>query len=342
METEIRRQEFNKMSSIKIGIQLTKNPEKYKYSLSVLKSEVITTNGLEFIHIPTDEDLIKIIPELDILTTYHIKETSFANATNQLKWIHFGVAGLEYSLFPDILKSKTIITNASGVHAGPVSEFVMGMILYFTKQFGGCEKFRNDTEWTQWELARQTIQLKGKTIGIIGFGSLGKAIAKKAKAFDMKVIATRRLQKKVENKKTVDELIPFSMLSHLLKNSDFVVVACPLTPLTKNMINKRELYQMKSSAYIINIARGEIINEAALIGALKSNTIAGAALDVFKKEPLPKESPLFALDNVFLSPHISGNFPEYQHDVMVQFADNLNRYIAGKYLKNRVCKKRLY
>jgi phosphoglycerate dehydrogenase-like enzyme len=218
----------------------------------------------------------------------------------------------------------------------------MGMILYFTKQFGGCEKFRNDTEWTQWELARQTIQLKGKTIGIIGFGSLGKAIAKKAKAFDMKVIATRRLQKKVENKKTVDELIPFSMLSHLLKNSDFVVVACPLTPLTKNMINKRELYQMKSSAYIINIARGEIINEAALIYALKSNTIAGAALDVFKKEPLPKESPFFALDNVFLSPHISGNFPEYQHDVMVQFADNLNRYIAGKDLKNRVCKKRLY
>jgi len=330
------------MSSIKIGIQLTKNPEKYKYLLSVLKSEVITTNGLEYIHIPTDEDLIKIIPELDILTTYHIKETSFANATNQLKWIHFGVAGLEYSLFPDILKSKTIITNASGVHAGPVSEFVMGMILYFTKQFGGCEKFRNDTEWTQWELARQTIQLKGKTIGIIGFGSLGKAIAKKAKAFDMKVIATRRLQKKVENKKTVDELIPFSMLSHLLKNSDFVVVACPLTPLTKNMINKRELYQMKSSAYIINIARGEIINEAALIDALKSNTIAGAALDVFEKEPLPKESPLFALDNVFLSPHISGNFPEYQHDVMVQFADNLNRYLVGKDLKNRVCKKRLY
>ena len=330
------------MSSLKVGIQLTQNPEKYKYLLSVLKSELHTTSGLEFVHIPTDEKLTKMIPELDILTTYHIKETSFANATAQLKWIHFGIAGLEHSLFPDILKSKTIITNASGVHAGPVSEFVMSAILYFAKRFKDCQKFMQTKNWTQWQVAKQMVQLKGKTIGIIGFGSLGKAIAKKAKAFDMKVIATRRLQKKVEHKKTVDELIPVSNLSHLLKNSDFVVIACPLTPVTKNMIGKRELSEMKSTAFIINIARGEIINEAALINALQNKTLAGAALDVFEKEPLPKESPLFALDNVFLSPHISGNFPEYQHDVMVQFADNLNRYWAGKDLKNRVCKKRLY
>jgi len=330
------------MSSLKVGIQLTQNPEKYKYLLSVLKSELHTTSGLEFVHITTDEKLTKMIPELDILTTYHIKETLFSNAIAQLKWIHFGVAGLEHSLFPKLLKSKTTITNASGVHAGPVSEFVMSTILYFSKQFKGCQKFMQTKNWTQWQVAKQMVQLKGKTIGIIGFGSLGKAIAKKAKAFDMKVIATRRLQKKVEHKKTVDELIPISNLSHLLKNSDFIVVACPLTPLTRGMIGKKELSQMKSSAIIINIARGEIINEAALINALQNKTLAGAALDVFEKEPLPKESPLFALDNVFLSPHISGNFPEYQQDVMVQFADNLNRYWAGKDLKNRVCKKRLY
>ena len=330
------------MSSLKVGIQLTQNPEKYKYLLSALKSKLHTTSGLEFVHIPTDEKLTKVIPELDILTTYHIKETSFPNAIAQLKWIHFGVAGLEHSLFPKLLKSKTTITNASGVHAGPISEFVISTILYFAKQFKDCQKFMQTENWTQWQVAKQMIQLKGKTIGIIGFGSLGKAIAKKAKAFDMKVIATRRLQKKVEHKKTVDELIPVSNLSHLLKNSDFVIIACPLTPVTKNMIGKRELSEMKSTAFIINIARGEIINEAALINALQNKTLAGAALDVFEKEPLPKESPLFALDNVFLSPHISGNFPEYQHDVMVQFAYNLNRYLAGKDLKNRVCKKRLY
>ena len=330
------------MTNFKIGIQLTENLEKYKTLLSILKSELRSTDELKFIHIPTGEELNDILPELDILTTYNIKETSFTRATDRLKWIHFGVAGLENSLFPEILKSKTIITNASGVHAGPVSEFVMSAILYFAKRVKDCHEFMQTTNWTQWEVAKQMVQLKGKTIGIIGFGSLGMAIAKKAKAFDMKVIATRRLQKKVEHKKTVDELIPVSNLSHLLKNSDFVVIACPLTPVTKNMIGKRELSEMKSTAFIINIARGEIINEAALINALQNKTLAGAALDVFEKEPLPKESPLFALDNVFLSPHISGNFPEYQHDVMVQFADNLNRYLAGKDLKNRVCKKRLY
>ena len=330
------------MTNLTIGIQLTKNPEKYKYLLSVLKSELDTTSALEIIYIPTDEELTKIIPKLDVLTTYHIKETSFTRATDRLKWIHFGLAGLENSLFPEILKSKTIITNASGVHAGPVSEFVMSAILYFAKRVKDCHEFMQTTNWTQWEVAKQMVQLKGKTIGIIGFGSLGKAIAKKAKAFEMNIIATRRLQKKVENKKTVDELIPLSRLSHLFKNSDFVVIACPLTPLTKGLIGKRELSQMKTSAFIINIARGEIINEAALITALKTKSIAGAALDVFEKEPLPKENPLFALDNVFLSPHISGNFPEYQHDVVVQFADNLNRYMAGKDLINRVCKKRMY
>ena len=330
------------MTNLTIGIQLTKNPEKYKTLLSVLKSELISTDELEFIHIPTDEELTMIIPELDILTTYHIKEPAFACANGELKWIHFGVAGLEHNLFPGILKSKTIITNASGVHAGPVSEFVLSTMLYFAKRFNDCHEFMQTKNWTQWEVAKQMVQLKGKTIGIIGFGSLGKAIAKKAKAFDMKVIATRRLQKKVEHKKTVDELIPISQLKHLLKNSDFVVIACPLTPLTRGMIGERELSQMKPSSFIINIARGEIINEAALIKALQNKTIAGAALDVFEKEPLPKESPLFTLDNVFLSPHISGNFPEYQHDVVLQFAENLNRYLAGKELKNRVCKKRLY
>ena len=191
-------------------------------------------------------------------------------------------------------------------------------------------------------MARKTIQLKSKTIGIIGFGQIGKAIAKKVKAFDMHVIATKRLQKKVETKKFVDELIPFSEINRLLKESDYVVIACPLTPLTKGMISTVQLKKMKPSSFIINIARGAIIDELALIHALQSKKIAGAGLDVFKNEPLEKSNPLFDMDNVFLSPHISGNFPEYQEDVIVQFAENLDRYFSGKALKNRVCKKRQY
>jgi phosphoglycerate dehydrogenase-like enzyme len=127
-----------------------------------------------------------------------------------------------------------------------------------------------------------------------------------------------------------------------LSESDYVVIACPLTPLTMGMISTNELAKMKSSSFIINIARGAIIDESALINSLQQKQISGAGLDVFSTEPLNKNNPLFELDNVFLSPHISGNFPEYQKDVVIQFTDNLNRFIAGKNLKNRICKKRLY
>jgi phosphoglycerate dehydrogenase-like enzyme len=330
------------MANYKIGIQLTKNKAKYEYLLNLLNSNLNVKKGLEFVYISDDLDLKNKISQLDILTTYGISENLFLHASDQLKWIHFGAAGIDQSLFPSILKSRTIITNASGIHSGPVSEFAIGMILYLSKQFRGCENFKNNAEWTQWELARQTIQLNGKTVGIIGFGKIAKAIAKKAKAFDMKVIATRRLQKKVENKKIVDELIPLTDLDYLLRKSDYVVIACPLTPLTDGMIGNKELAKMRSSAFIINIARGPIIDEKALIEVLKNQKIMGAGLDVFSIEPLDKESPLFGLDNVFLSPHISGNFPEYQEDVVLQFSDNLNRYLSGQNLKNRVCKKRLY
>ena len=327
---------------MKVGLQITKNTPKYSKLLVELKKNLQIEDIVDFIHIPDNKSLRNIIPRLDILVTYNLSEELFSFASEKLKWIHFGSAGIEKSLFPSILKSKTIITNASGIHAGPVSEFAMGMILYLSKHFSACEKFKVDKEWTQWELARKTIQLQGKTAGIIGFGDIGKAIAKKCKAFDMHVIATRRLQKKVESKKIVDKIIPLADIDYLYKHADYIIVACPLTPKTKGMIGKSELEKMKSSAFIINISRGAVLDEPQLVNALSTGQIAGAGLDVFSIEPLDKSCPLFNLENVFLSPHISGNFPEYQKDVVIQFADNLNRYVKGKTLKNRVCKKRLY
>ena len=327
---------------MRIGLQLTNNTKKYKKLLNILKSNLNEDINIKFTHIPDNQYLIDNISNIDVLTTYSISEKIFSYATEKLKWIHFGAAGIEKSLSPSILKSKTIITNASGIHSNPVSEFVLGMILYLSKNFNGCEKFKINKIWSQWELAKTTIQLKKKTIGIIGFGNIGKAVAKKCKAFDMKVIATRRLQKNVESKKNVDKLIPISELNYLLRKSDFIVIACPLTPTTKRLISKDQLNKMKSTAFLINIARGPIIDQNELINALKTKKIAGAAIDVFENEPLNISNPLFKIDNVFLSPHISGNFPEYQTDVVLQFADNLNRFINGKILKNRVCKKRLY
>ena len=327
---------------IQVGLHLTKNNTKYIELKNRLISQLDNPKKLNFIHLSSENDIKTHIHKLDILHCYEIKSDFFSHASPNLKWIQIGAAGIEKSLLDAVLKSKVMITNASGIHASPVSEYVISSMLFFSKMFRDFEVFKNTKKWTQWDIAKKIVELNGQTIGIIGYGSIGKDIAKKAKAFGMNVIATRRLQKKVESNKFVDQLIPTSDLKVLLKNSDYVVISCPLTPLTTNLISLKELKLMKENAIIINIARGQIINQDDLINALENKIISGAALDVFAKEPLEESSKLFDLDNVIISPHISGNYPNYQKDMVDQFADNLNRFILGKALKNRVCKKRLY
>ena len=327
---------------MKIGLQITKNDLKYEKLLSTLKNNLSIKRKIEFIHIKDDTDLSKTIDELNILVCYHIEKEIFIKATNMLQWIHCGTAGVEHIMYPEIIKSKVIITNARGIHATPIAEYVLGVMLYLAKQFDSCQDFKNTKNWNQWSIVKNIIQLKGKTIGIIGFGSLGKEIARLAKSFGMKVNAIRRLQKKIETKKIVDRLMPMKYKKEIFCNSDFVVVACPLTPLTRNMIGANEFKMMSNESFFINISRGGIVDESALLVALETNQISGAALDVFNQQPLNLKHKLFTLKNVFLSPHISGNFPEYQNDMIVQFAHNLTRYVEGKGLRNRVCKKRLY
>jgi len=327
---------------LKVGLHLTKNNDKYIELTNRLINQLDNPKEFNFVQLSSEDDIKTHINQLNILHCYEIKSDFFNGVSPDLKWIQIGAAGIEKSLFQEVLKSKVIVTNASGIHADPVSEYVMSAILYFSKMFNDFEVFKNTKKWTQWDIAKKIIELKGKTIGIIGYGSIGKAIAKKAKVFGMDVIATRRLQKKIESNKFVDQLIPTSDLKILLDNSDYVVISCPLTPLTTNLISSKELKQMKQSTIIINIARGQIINQDDLIHALENNIIGGAALDVFAKEPLEESSKLFDLDNTLISPHISGNYQNYQKDMIDLFADNLNRFVLGKALKNRVCKKRLY
>ena len=323
------------------GVELTSNPKKFNLLLDRLKSNLKPPNLYNFIFIKNNRELNNEISNLDILLCYEISNKIFNSRSNKLRWIHFGNSGIEKSLFPSIINSKVILSNSKGIHSKPVSEFVFGLILNDAKLFSDCNKFKQNKVWTQWDLAKQIIQLHGSTIGIIGYGNIGKEIARKAKVFGMNIIATRRLQKTISTNKYI-KLIPTNMIDVLMEESDYIVVSCPLTPKTKKMINKDLLYQMKESAFIINISRGEILDKNLLIDLLKKNKIRGAALDVFNKEPLNKNSELFKLDNVFLSPHISGNFKTYQSDVVSLFADNLNRFESGKNLLNRICKKRLY
>jgi len=317
---------------MKIGIQFTKNVEKYAKILRDIQSEIQTDQVLEFIHITDEESLHQHLPKLDVLACYRMSPESFTHISTSLHWIHFGAAGIEHSLFPELLKSDIAITNARGIHAGPVSEFVLGTILYFAKRFQDFQQFKTDQQWKQWDIAKRMVQLSGKTAGIIGYGRIGKAVAKRLTAMGMNIIA---LQRNLENK----NILSPKQLNELLTQSDFVVITCPLTPETRGWIDDFALSQMKSTAYLINVSRGAIVNEEALIESLKSGGIAGAALDVFSTEPLSENSPFFELDNVLLSPHVSGNFPEYQHDVAIQFGQNLNRYLHHQLLINLIDKK---
>ena len=322
---------------MKIGLQITKNNDKYKKLISFIDHKKIS-----LVHIKDEQSLIDNFSDLDILVTYKIKPEVFKYHSEKLKWIHIGASGVEENLFNDILKSKVMITNAKGINSKPVAEFIISQIMYFSKNLNKCHQFKRDKIWNQWDLAKQTKQLYNSTLGIIGYGEIGKELSKLAKSFGMKIIATRRLQKKVETKKYVDFLIPTTQIKEIFKQSDYLCITCPLTPATYNMIDRKAFKMMKKESVIINTSRGKIINEKDLLTALNKNHIRGAALDVFATEPLNQDNKLFELDNVLLSPHISGNFSQYQEIMIKQFNQMLIKFIDGKSIKNRVCKKRQY
>ncbi len=324
---------------LNIGISITKNKKKY---LELTKNIREKSSVLNLIYLPTKKELLQKIENIDILLTYAIPKEIFQYNIQSLKWIQLGNAGVDNSMFKEVLQSKIIITNSRGINAIPVSEFVMSSILYFEKNLMECINFKKNKIWNQWELAKKNDTLENKVIGLIGYGAIGKAIAKRAKSFNMKIYAVRRLQKKRLSNSNIDMLMPLEDLDYLLTHSDFIVIACPLTPLTFRLITKDEIKKCKKNAYIINISRGQIIDEKDLIDCLKNNVIKGAALDVFDEEPLNQKSALFNCNNVLLSPHISGNFIGYQNQVIKSFEENLNRFVNKKNLKNRVCKKRQY
>ena len=203
-----------------IGLQITKNKDKYKKLVSLIDSPNL--NNISFVHIENDNSLKKLFKKIDVLVTYKITPDLFNYRSENLKWIHIGASGIEENLFEDLIKSKVIITNSKGINSKPVAEFIISQIMFFAKQIKECENFKSNKDWNQWKLAKKTIQLSDSTLGIIGYGEIGKELAKMAKALGMKVLATRRLQKKTEHKKFVDLLIPVKDIDFILKNSDFI------------------------------------------------------------------------------------------------------------------------
>jgi phosphoglycerate dehydrogenase-like enzyme len=255
----------------------------------------------------------------------------------KLKWIQVTSAGVDRYLTEEFKRSNIILTNASGIHATPIGEFVVSLMLMFTKN---APLFFDAKQEKQWLRSPGTV-LRGKTVGIVGLGSIGQEVARLCKAFRMRVIATRRSPKR-RYARNVDLLLPPNGLPRLLEESDYVAICLPLTKETRKLIGEAELKMMKPTAYIINIGRGPIIDEEALIRALEEKQIAGAGLDVFTTEPLPKESKLWDLPNAIISPHVSGGREDYEVGAIDIFCRNLQRYLEGKRMINVVNKEKGY
>ena len=256
----------------------------------------------------------------------------------KLKWIQVMSAGVDRYLDAEMRDSPVRMTNVSGIHATPIGEFVLGLMLMFVKLSPECFHLKQQVKWQR----VYPSVLNDKTLGVVGLGSIGREIARLGKAFGMNVIATRRSARPGDHARYVDTLLPADRLDRLLRESDFVVLAVPFTSETERLIGEAQFRRMKPTAFLINVARGGIVDEDALVRALTEKTIAGAGLDVFATEPLPGDSPLWRLPNAILSPHISGGREDYVVRATELFADNLRRYLAGKRLVNVVDKRRGY
>lgn len=252
-----------------------------------------------------------------------------------VKWAQVASAGVDWILkSPEVAESDAMITNASGVHAIPIGEHIFGLILAFSRNIN---RHIRDQLNTDWHRRGDVIELAGSTIGLIGLGRIGERTAELAKAFGMKVLGLRRNPDR--SSPYVDEMFGPGQLTDMLSQSDWVIVTAAGTEETDGMIGAAEFAAMKNTAYIINIARGSLIQEDEMIKALQEGQIAGAGLDVVEKEPLDKASPLWTMPNVVITPHVAGGTPYYVDRLVDIFCDNLARYQNGEALVNLVDKK---
>lgn len=288
--------------------------------------------------------------DVEVLYTLRHYPEGVDQAPN-LKWIQFHFAGMNTIIDKPIVKDTQIeITSASGIHAVPIAEYCMSLLLAWEYQL---PRALDDQKQTHWPEKPHDVYhpktLRGQTLGIVGYGSIARELARLAEQFGMTVLATKRhLLGSLEDDGYIEEgtgdpsgeiperLYPPEALNMMVKECDYLVVTVPLTPDTHHMINAEVLSNMKPSAFLVNIARGAVIDEQALIGALKDKKIGGAGLDVFEQEPLPKDSPLWGLDNVILTPHVSGNNTRYHDRAVALFAENLRRYVENQTLLNRL------
>jgi phosphoglycerate dehydrogenase-like enzyme len=252
----------------------------------------------------------------------------------RLEWIHAMYAGLDRSLFPELVASPIPLTNGSGVFSQSLGEFIVLGMLYFAKDVPRRMRAKAEHQWDVFD----NVELSTQTVGIVAHGDIGRAVARRAKALGMRVLALRRNPAPRAGDEDVDHVYASTDLHEMLPLCDYVAVTAPLTAETAGMIGKREFELMKPTAVIMNVGRGPVIEEAAMIEALETKRIRGAALDVFEVEPLPPENRLWSLDNVLITAHCADHVDGWVESAVVFFIEQFARWRRGESLRNLVDK----
>jgi phosphoglycerate dehydrogenase-like enzyme len=286
-------------------------------------------NDLEFLktHAANADVLLNAGPEGNLLQLVF----PFAK---KAQWVHTLSAGVDKVLFPELIESPVPLTNGRGAFKDGLAEFAIAAMLFFAKDLRRLVRNQEAGRWEQFDV----VFLRGQVLGIVGYGEIGRESARLARALGMQVVATSRRGANADDA----QIYPLEHLREMLSVCDYVLIATPLTPETKGMIGEAELGAMKSSAVIVNVGRGPVIVEEALIATLEQRRIRGAALDVFNKEPLPEGHPFYRLDNVLLSPHSADHTVGWEELAMQIFIANFERFRTGQPLTNVVDKKAGY
>lgn len=298
---------------------------------------------MRVVHLPNYDRLPEEIVDTDIFMGYSLRPEQLACA-KKLKWIHSTAAGVAQLTYPELRSSGIIVTNPSGIFSVPMAEHILGMIIGLARNFPDAVRYQDKAQWAQQELSNDTPghlgELNGTLLLIVGFGSIGAELAKRAKPFDMRVWGVNRSGK--GNLSLAERIAPVGELHTLLPEADYIVICAPETQETKHLIGARELALMKPSARLINVARGSLVDQAALIAALQRGEIAGAALDVTDPEPPDSDDPIWKAPRLFLTPHVSAISDRLWPRQTELFGDLLERWFDGRELFNVVDLQRGY
>jgi D-2-hydroxyacid dehydrogenase (NADP+) len=291
---------------------------------------------MRVLHLPNYDQLPAELPDTDIFVGYSLRAEQLTDA-KKLKWIHSTAAGVKQLMYQELRDSGILVTNPSGVFSVPMAEHTMGLLLALARNFPDSVRQQDRARWSQqelWDKPQHLTELNGQVLLIVGYGSIGHEVAKRARAFDMRVWGVTRSGE--GDRTNLERLFSAAQLTDALPEADYVLLCAPETSETEHLMGAAQLAKTKRGAKLINVGRGSLLDEAALVRALESGALRGAALDVAQTEPLPAESPLWKAPNLMMTPHTSAVSDRLWHRETALLMELLERWFDGRELFNRV------